>query len=252
MTSDELVAALIRGRSTHHQELSVEFGGLDAAEALRTQLEVADRVLGSGGRIGGWKAGFTSGDNRDRLGATMRPFGFFPDEQILGSGQDVVLDDLNDPQLEAEVCLILGEALTGDVSYDQARAAVRSVAAAFEVTSRRVPPDHPDRQTMEMADGMNGWAIIVGEEIPVADLSAAMGVRLARDGQTVTHTTFGDANLTDPFLSLVHMASTLATYGTGLAAGQRIITGAIAKAPATPGRWTADFEDLGQVAVSFR
>lgn len=247
-TDNALVDALHQGRAKQ-QAVTFEPDHLDADTALRAHAAVADRFLASGAAVGGWKAGFTSGENRDRLGEHIRPFGFVLEDHVFSSGQRIDSDDLHGSHIEAELSVVLGEPLSGAVSYDQARAAVRAIAPAFEITSRRVPLDHPDLTLMELADGMSGWGIVVGPDIPVQAFETAH-VALRCDGSVTAEGTFAGVGLTDPFLSLVHMAATLERYGWSLEPGQRVITGAIAKTPLTPGTWRADFDGLGEVQVT--
>lgn len=248
MSDTPLIDALHESRA-QQQPIAFEPSSLDADGALRAHVAVAERFRASGGAVGGWKAGFTSGPNRDRLGEHLRPFGFVLEDHVFASSHQIDSSHLHGSHVEAELCVVLGESLSGTVTYDQARSAVRAIAPAFEITSRRIPLDHPDLALMELADGMSGWGIVVGDELPVQEFATAQ-VTLRCDDSVVAEGTFADADLTDPFLSLVHMASTLGRYGWSLEPGQKVITGAIAKTPATPGHWAASFAGLGEVQVT--
>lgn len=234
---------------------AVELPGdeLDLDEALAVQLAVSDRFAAAGEPIGGWKVGQTSGPARESMGEGVRPFGYVLEHRILHSGDDIAVASIHDPVIEAELSLVLGEPLRGEVTQERARAAVDRVVASFEIVERRVAGKDPLDVGTKVAAGLNQWGLVLGESIPTAAFHGGTRAELVRDGDPVGSAIAGeDLLIDDVFLSLAHLCARLDHHGRGLAAGQTVLTGAFVLAPVTgPGRWRATFREVGQVEVRF-
>jgi 2-keto-4-pentenoate hydratase len=227
---------------------------VEADEALALQLEVARCfVEEDGDEIGGWKVGMTSGPARDAMGEGFRPFGYVLGSRIFRSGAEVPFQLQVSGAIEPEICLVLGEPLRGpDVTPDQARAAVRAVAPAFELLETRVTASGPGTRGTKLIDGLSNWGLVLGDEVPVDRLADATAVELHRDGALLETAVAGDTlEIDDVFLSLARLCERLDAVGGGLEAGQPVLTGAFVKTPATaPSAWTARFADIGEVTVT--
>ena len=223
-------------------------------EAFELQLEVADRLVADGDSIGGWKVAMSSGAGRDMMGVDFRPFGFVLGSRIFGSGDSIALAGHVPALIEPELCLILGEPLgTVDVTPEQARAAVRAVAPAFELVELRQPFGGAETHPRLVADAVGQSAIVVGEEVAVSALPTPVAVELFRDGEQVATATAGDTiEIDDPFLALARIASLLGEHGRGLEPGQAVLTGSFAALPVQPGTaWRAEFRGLGEISITF-
>jgi 2-keto-4-pentenoate hydratase len=224
-------------------------------EALALQLEVADAFAADGDRIAGWKTALASGGSRDRLGAGFRPFGYVPESRLLHSGDSISYDRLLNCNLEPELCLVLDRPLYGtDVTEYDARAAVRSVAIAFEINEMRVPGGLPANPAMVLADGLGNWGVVIGDEVPASafDLPGT-SVEVFKDGQPAGEFAVGsDVTIDDPFLSLARMCRLLGRFGRGLETGQPVITGSFSHHAVTgPSSWSARMSRIGSVSVHF-
>jgi 2-keto-4-pentenoate hydratase len=248
---DELYAARKDGRA-----LSIPGGQFDYQKALELQLAVADRFIAAGDEIGGWKIGLTSASSRDLMGDGVRPFGYVLGSRILRSDAEIPLKKVFRCAIEPELCLIMGSALHGKVDSREAKSAVRSVAAAFEINELRVGGHEADRTAL-VADGLVNWGIVVGSEIPVEEFDdgiSGVSVELTRDGAIVARAKAGDdLEIDDPFLSLSRLSTLLDEHGCGLEAGQPVITGKFAGPlpVAGSGSWKATFSRIGEVSVRF-
>ena len=247
---DTLYAARKEGRAA-----SIPSDGLDLQKALELQLAVADRFIAEGDEIGGWKIGLTSSSSRDLMGEGVRPFGYVLGSRILSPDDEIPWKTVFRCAIEPELCLIMGSALHGKVDSTEAKSAVRSVAAAFEINELRVGGHEADRTAL-VADGLVNWGIVVGAEVPVKQFDGISGVavELTRDGEIVARAKAGDdLEIDDPFLSLSRLATLLGEHGRGLEAGQPVITGKFAgPLPVEgPGSWTATFSRIGDVSVRF-
>jgi 2-keto-4-pentenoate hydratase len=226
--------------------------GLDIARpaALDLQLGVLDRFVDDGDALGGWKVSFTSGRSRDRMGPGFRPFGYILRSRVFASSATVELTGSYGFSLEPELCLVLGQPLSGPVDRDTARAAVAGVAPAFEINQARLPADASD--AARLADGTGNWGIVVGAAAPApvaSDTLADTVVRLYLDDADAGGSP-AVPDMDDPFASLAALSALLAEHGRALRAGDHVITGSFTRAAVTgPGRWRATFDGVGEVAV---
>lgn len=223
-------------------------------EGLRRQLaNLADRP------VAGWKIGLTSGVARDSMGAGFRPFGYILADRVFASGAVIPLAPFRVAEdirvgVENELCFRMGAALSGDVSADEARAAVASVAPGFEINEQRLPRDASvvDR----LGDDLNQWGIAAGEEV-VLDFSAfdftKLRVALALD-DVVVETVAARGHIDDHFASIAALARQLGRFGRTLEAGSRVITGSYTRQRVADAcRWQGDFgPEIGRVSVEFR
>jgi 2-keto-4-pentenoate hydratase len=228
--------------------------GFEKRRGLEIQLAVATRFAEAGDPIGGWKVGLTSRRAKDFMGVGFRPFGFVQASRILRSHETIELGAFFNAGIEPELCIILDMALRGpNISPDRVRAATRSVAAAFELADIRVAGGLDADPATLIADGLGGWGVVVGDEVDPEEFRRPVTVTLRRDGEVIARATAGNGlDIDDPFLSVSRLCGQLHEFGIGLEPGQPVITGAFAAAAIDrPGLWSADFTDVGAVAVTF-
>ena len=223
-------------------------------EGLRRQLaNLGDRP------VAGWKIGLTSGVARDSMGAGFRPFGYILADRVFSSGAVIPLAPFRAAGeirvgVENELCFRLGEALSGDASADQARAAVASVAAGFEINEQRLPRDA--NVVDRLGDDLNQWGIVAGEDV-VLDFAtfdfASLSVALSLN-DAVVETVAARGHIDDHFASIAALARQLGRFGRALEAGSRVITGSYTRQRVADAcRWQGDFgPEIGQVSVEFR
>jgi 2-keto-4-pentenoate hydratase len=230
------------------------FDGLrpdDVDAGLGVQLEVLGRWEGEGEALGGWKIGLTSRDGRDSMGAGFRPFGYVLASRILRTGATIAAAEAGNYLLEPEIGLTLGAPIGGDVTVEQARAAVQSVHASFEIIQRRVPAS-ARRPVIRLSDGLGQWGVVMGPGHPVPTSLADLTVELFHDGVLVGSGGAGPGVIDDPFMSLVRVCRQLDRYGRRLEAGQRVITGSLLDPVPldSTGTWEARFGSLGTVSLN--
>lgn len=223
----------------------------DYAGSLRLQLAVLAAWEAEGQALGGWKIGLTSRAARDSMGPDLRPHGYVLAGRILGSGA-VLPEAVPNCRLEPEIAVTLGADLAGDdVTVEQARAAVASVAPAFEINSGRVPKG--SSLAVRLGNSLNNWGIVLGQPLPAGSVDLAdLTVELGTENGTVETGHSGPATLDDPFLSLTRVCKALALNGRGLSAGQHLITGSLTRPVPTDGaqEYYADFGPLGRVTLN--
>lgn len=222
----------------------------DYERSLRLQLAVLAAWEAEGHALGGFKIGLTSRAARDSMGEGVRPHGYVLADRIVDSGTHLT-ETVPHCRLEPEIAVTLGSDLAGDdVTVAQARAAVASVAPAFEINSGRVPKG--SSLAVRLGNSLNNWGIVMGPSVPYGSVELAdLTVEIGNEHGPIETGHSGPATLDDPLLSLTRVCRSLAANGSGLRAGQRLITGSLTSAVPTDGahRFYADFGALGRVTV---
>jgi 2-keto-4-pentenoate hydratase len=228
----------------------------DAADAVDDALSVQLGLKGiweaAGFEVGGWKVGFTTGDNRKKFPENFRPFGFVLAHRVLNSGAEVAHSGVRAPQIEPELYLKLGEPLSGEVSVEQARDAVAEIGPGFEVNERRYVANGTPLP-VRVAVGLMNWGMIVGPGIEPPDWDLrTTEVTVSRDGEPEATTVMPSGGYDDPFVSLTRLCRRLDRFGIGLQAGDHILTGAFSHHEvAANQKWTASFSGIGEVEINF-
>jgi len=240
---DEFWAARARGEyfpGSYFDRLSLD-------EAYRIQLALIDRRCAEGERQIGWKVGLTSKAIQQQFGFHEPCFGCIletrPNGHVFAAGE------LMKPGFETELCMRLGRPLTGQVSMEEARAAVTVVYPSFEIIETR---GDPGQIALMLADNAQQHSVILGEPVALTPSLRLDQVeaRVELSG-TVVATGVGAAVLDHPLNSIVWLARKLGEYGRSLQAGEFVMTGSLVRQfPLAPGdRARASFSRIGAVNV---
>ena len=143
----------------------------------------------------------------------------------------------------------LGRPLTGQVSMEEARAAVPVVYPSFEIIETR---GDPGQIALMLADNAQQHSVILGEPVALTPSLRLDQVeaRVELSG-TVVATGVGAAVLDHPLNSIVWLARKLGEYGRSLQAGEFVMTGSLVRQfPLAAGdRARASFSEIGTVEV---
>jgi 2-keto-4-pentenoate hydratase len=233
--------------------ISTGRGWLGAGEAYRIQREVVRRHLALGQRIVGWKVGLTSQAMQRQLGVDQPDYGPILSGFLVEDGGEIGVADLIAPRIEAEIAFILRAPLHGPgVTVDDVLRATEGVAPALEVIDSRIE-NWKLTLVDTVADVASSARVVTGPTVPLDGLDlAAVGVRLERDGETIS-TGVGAAALGNPAAAVAWAANKLAEFGASMEAGHLVMPGALhASVPVAAGEsYTATFEGLGSVGVRF-
>lgn len=221
---------------------------LDAAQ--ERQLDVLQTRESEGESVGGWKLGLTSGASRDAFGVGFRPFGFVLASRVWRSGRTLWWDEgVTAGSIENEVCFEIGETITEQVTPQSVRETIRGVAPAFEINQVRISGDASNEE--RLIDNLSNWGIVVGDLLPLPTdwLPQALKVSLLHNADGV-ESVAAAGHIDDHFVSIARLSNRLLRFGRRLEAGQKVITGAFARAREPKhGLWTGDFGALGRVHV---
>lgn len=216
------------------------------AAGTARMLDVRSGALGSGAGHLGWKLGFGAPAALANLGTDRPLVGFLTQDRLLPSGVDVHVNEWTKPLLEAEVAAHLGTDIGADASPEEALAAVTGWSVAIELADLDVPPTEIDQI---LAGNIFHRHVLLGPVGP--SLPASLSFTVECDGSVVAETS-SPFDLTGELGAiLAAAASTLASGGASLSAGDVVITGSVVPPLDVSGGgvWRVAAPDLGEVSV---
>ena len=201
---------------------------LTVEEAYRIQERAIARRLAAGERIVGKKIGVTSQAVMDLLGVRQPDFGYLLDGMVYNAGQAIAMSRLIQPKAEGEIAFLMKRDLTGPgVSAADVLAATEGVMACFEIVDSRIR-DWQIKIQDTVADNASCGVLVLGDRLVDAkrlDL-ALCGMVLEKNGEIVV-TGAGAASMGHPVNAVVWLANTLGQLGSGLKAGDIVLSGAL-------------------------
>ncbi len=208
---------------------------------------IAEETAPELGTAAGYKIGATSSAAMAALGIAEPIRGRLFAERIWSDGAAIAVPGVRPPEAEPEVAIRLALPLAPGADPRPAIGAVRLAAEIVRAT-------HADPFALGpgfiVADNAAGLGALLGPPLPPAalDQPAAIVATLSVDGGPATRGS-ADAVLGSPLAALGWLAATLG----GLAAGQWVLTGAMARAiPVPPGATLRlDGGALGATSASF-
>jgi 2-keto-4-pentenoate hydratase len=223
------------------------FDRLSLDEAYHIQLALIERRCAAGERQIGWKVGLTSKAIQQQFGFHEPCFGCILETRP--NGHVFTAGELMKPGFETELCMRLGRSLAGEVSLEEARAAVAVVYPSFEIIETRGDPAQIE---LMLADNAQQRSVILGEPVALTPTLRLDQVeaRVELNGAVVA-TGLGGAVLDHPLNSIAWLAQKLREYGRSLQAGELVMTGSLVRQfPLARGdRAGASFSGIGTVEV---
>jgi 2-oxopent-4-enoate/cis-2-oxohex-4-enoate hydratase len=254
---EELAAELYRALMGRHTLAPLRERGLqlDIDDAYQISLGILGRRKRAGERVIGKKIGVTSAAVQNMLGVHQPDFGFLTDRMQVANGASVCIRErLIQPRAEAEIALILRDALSGPgVTPADVLAATASIAPCFEIVDSRIEAWNI-RIVDTVADNASCGVFVLGAERadPRAFDLATLRARVTKNGAPLSEG-LGSAVQGSPLASVAWLANTLGSYGVTLAAGDIILSGSLVPLePAKPGdEFHVELEGVGSASVSF-
>lgn len=227
---------------------------LSVDDAYAVQTRNVERRVAAGAVRCGRKVGLTSRASQDLLGVHEPTFGVLLDDMVVDEYDEVALDALVHPRVEAEIAFVMASDLAGPgVTTTRALTAIGGVVPAIEVVDSRIA-DWRVRLADTVADNASAARAVLGGRItPVAGLDLRLiGVLFHRNG-TPIDSGAGAAVLGNPARCVAWLANKLGSLGAGLRAGDVVLPGALHRmVPVRPGDlFEARFAHLGSVTVQF-
>ena len=215
-------------------QLSETGHDLTLEEAYAVQALSLQRRYDRGERQAGVKMGFTSEAKMKQMGLKEMIWGRLTDVMLVPNGGEIDLKDYVHPRVEPEICFRLKSPLAGEVTPEQALAAVDAVAPALEIIDSRYQNfkfNLPD----VVADNSSTSSYVVGDWYPADTDIADLAMTITFDGEEVQSGSTA-AILGHPLRALAGAARLVAKDGGRLEAGWHIMAGGATAAEAlTPG-----------------
>ncbi|ENO87794.1 2-oxopent-4-enoate hydratase [Thauera linaloolentis] len=228
--------------------------GLTLGDAYAIQRRLLARRMEDGERIIGKKIGVTSRAVMDMLGVDQPDFGMLTDAMAFNTGDAIPMSSLIQPKAEGEIAFVLKHDLTGPgVTAADVLRATEGVMACFEIVDSRIR-DWKIRIQDTIADNASCGVFVLGSALVAprdVDL-VTCGMVLEKNGQ-VAVTGAGAATMNSPVNAVAWLANTLGRLGSGLKAGEIILSGALgAMVPVAPGdNLRVTIGGIGHCAVRF-
>ena len=244
---DQAIGDFWAGRQRGEHFPPAYFDRLSLDEAYRIQLGVMERRIAAGERQIGWKMGLTAKAIQEQFGFTEPVFGCIL--ETVESGHTFDAESLISPGFETELCMRLGHGLEGEITLEDASAAVASIHPAFEIIETR-----GDARQLHMlcADNSQQRSVVIGDPVPLEPQMAleSVAARVWLNSEEVDAGE-GSAVLGNPLNSIVWLAGKLTQYGRRLEAGDVIMTGSFVRQfPLAAGDIArAEFSGIGDVEV---
>jgi 2-keto-4-pentenoate hydratase len=221
------------------------FDRLTLDQAYGIQLGVMARRIAAGERQIGWKVGLTAVPIQQQFGFHEPVFGCILESRP--SGHVFGRDELIRPGFEPELCLRVGQALSGEVDGSTVRGAIDAVYPALEIIETR--GDLSAQIAVAMADNAQQKTVVLGEPVALGGLALDAVAATVRINGAIVATGRGDAVLGNPLNSVIWLARKLKEFGRGLQGGEIIMSGSFTRQfPIAPGdRVEVDFAGVGEV-----
>lgn len=236
------------------QPLTDRHPKLDVTDAYAIQTHNIDRRVAEGAHIRGRKIGLTAAAMQKLLGVNEPDFGVVLDDMFVEDGDEIPLNEMVQPRVEAEMAFVLESDLVGPgVTTANALAAIAGVMPAIEIVDSRVV-DWRIKLVDTVADNASSGKLVLGGNLrKVTELDLRLvGMALSRNG-AIIDTGAGAAALGNPARCVAWLANKLADFEITLRAGDVVLPGAVHQmVTVAPGDvFRAEYAHLGAVTARF-
>lgn len=211
------------------------------ARGMTAQLAQRRTRIAAGEKPLGWKVGFGAPAAMKSLGIDAPLLGYLMQSALLPNHARVAIADWRKPAAEAEIAVHMARDLAAHAERATVQSAIAGIGAAIELADVTFAPDDVEKI---LACNIYQRHVILG----ACDTTRAganlddIRARITRSGVIAADTVDPQAATGEIVGIVAHVASTLASHGERLCAGDIIITGSI-----TPPMWVERGETLEYV-----
>lgn len=203
-------------------------GETDLELAYAVQEINTRRALEAGRRLVGRKIGLTSVVVQKQLGVGQPDYGMLFADMARAEGEEILLKDVLQPKVEAEIAFVFGRDLDGDqLTVADLFQAIDFAVPAIEIVGSRVL-NWDIRITDTIADNASSGLYVLGSKpTQLCDFDARnAGMTMEKSGIVVSSGA-GSACLGSPLNSTLWLARVMARAGYPLRAGDTVLSGAL-------------------------
>ncbi|AFM26732.1 2-keto-4-pentenoate hydratase [Desulfomonile tiedjei] len=249
---EEVINSIVAARtSTKTFPLpSAQIPDLDLNKAYALQRTLTERLVKSGHRIGGFKAGLTSEAGQKRFGVDRPLLGPLFKSGELEPGVSLEPKDFTRLFIEVEIGYLLGDKITEPVQdVETLKKKIKEVFPAVELPDLRFDDMKNLKGADIVVDAVSSSKYIVGRRMPADKVDvSAVSVILKLDGNEINKGQASDA-LGDQWKALLWLVNSAVEQGWTLEPGYIFITGALGNMlPGKPGKYEADWGSLGKIS----
>src|SRR5580704_16425397 len=154
---------------------------LSTDQAYEVLFGIMARRVAAGEQQIGWKVGLTSKAIQQQFNVHEPVFGCILQSQP--SGHVFAPADLINPGFENELCLRLGRDLSGNITTDEARAAIDAVYPSLEIIETR--GNLTEQLALALADNAQQKTIILGSPVSLPTHPESVVARVLINGEVV-------------------------------------------------------------------
>ncbi len=206
----------------------------------------------TGAKQAGWKLAVATRAAQEKIGAEGPLVGPLLDGRILAEGAVLTTKDLNFPNIEAEIAVVMESSPAPDATSSDILDHIKSIHLAIEIADRRYHEKQDPIQTL--ADLNSTGYFVLGAEIEGwRDLGFIGGTVTTKSNGAVLATNDDPDAWPEIFGGLEYLVGFLAKRGKKLMPGDVITTGACALPTISPfGKIEAIFDGLGTVTAEIK
>jgi 2-keto-4-pentenoate hydratase len=248
----EIIYEAERGND-HLPVLTLRYPDLSIDEAYDIQTEYVRLKLG-GDKIAGYKAGLTSKAAQEKFGVDAPVSGLLFSSGAHESPAIIDGSKFRGLVIETEIGFVIGEPITEKVP-DAARLKEHIVAVlpVIELPETGFVDMKKIKAQDIIAANLGSAAFITGVQQPLAGADPdGITVKLVSGGETLNQGKGADA-LGGQWEALLWLVNSVVERGWKIGKGDILITGALGQVvPAKPGRYEAEFGELGRVSFEIK
>ena len=235
--------------------LTAREGDITIEDAYHISRQLLKRRTAAGEQIIGKKIGVTSKAVQTMLNVHQPDFGYLTDAMVFASGADLPISELLiQPRAEGEIAFILKRDLIGPgITNADVLRATDCVMPCFEIVDSRIEDWQINIQDT-VADNASCGLFVLGDNAvdPRAIDLVTAGMVVEKNGAIVS-TGAGAAALGSPVNCVAWLANTLGELGSGLKAGEVILSGSLVPLePVVAGDiMRVDIGGIGSASVRF-
>lgn len=234
--------------------LTNEYPNMTLSDGYLVQKELRQRLVSSGQRLVGWKAGLTSKAKMIQMGINVPIIGFLTDRMASMESFPISFQKLIHPRIECEIAFVTKKLLKGpSCSAKDVIEATDYILPSLEVIDSRYENFNFDLPSVVADNGSSSYFVTGARARYPSDFDIrSLGVVMEKNGEIVAMGAAASV-LDNPANAVAMLVNCLSGLDEFLPAGSIVMSGGIT--PAIPVRSgdniVARFQELGTVSLRF-